>query len=156
MTDVIKDLQIDLMVSGVRASSFRQALRISLTDLPPQKEIDSSLLFEQLMEREINVSSAIGGGLAMPNMISDDLDYPVSILALLDKPIIYKTPDHIPVDMICVLLSPSRMGAKHLTRLSRLARFLKDPATRDGLQGANDPRAALDLMLMPAGMTLAA
>lgn len=157
MPDILKDLHIDLIVSGVRASSLRQALRISLEDLSlsPKKDgaIDVAFIFEQLMERETHVSSAIGGGLAMPNMIIDEIESPVSVLALLEKPLIYKTPDNIPVDMLCVVLSPDRMATKHLTRLSRLARFLKDPATRTNLQGSNDPRSAMELMLLPAGMT---
>lgn len=156
MLDLLDDLKIDLLAPGLRGGSFRQSLKSVLADFPPQGNTDASYIYEHLMEKEQTRSSAMGGGLAMPHLQSDDIVQPFAALALFEKPLIYAAPDNIPINMLCVVLSPAGTGPRHLRRLSRLARFLKNPDTQTQLRESNDPGLALKVMLAAATTTLAA
>ena len=100
-------------------------LLVARADLP--EECDRKGLLQRLLERETLGSTGVGQGIALPHPHADELrgiDQPVVVIGLLKRPVDWNAYDERPVDIVCVLLSPS--GETHLKLLGELARVLSD------------------------------
>jgi PTS system nitrogen regulatory IIA component len=115
------------------------------------------LLVKRINSAKQQSSSAIGGGLALPHMQVRGLNGPITILVRLKYPIHFEnTPDNKPVDLVCLMLSPLRVGPLHLLRLSKLTRMLKDEAITDLMRDTDDPMVLMNILNNPDGWVLAA
>jgi len=109
-----------------------------------------------LKKQEEQYNSALGEHIAIPNLQVKNLSMPVTILANLDKGILYDAPDGLPVDLVCLVLSPERQGPIHLRRLSRLSRLLKTPELHAKIRETRDAETIRMLLRNPDGWMLAA
>ena len=115
------------------------------------------LLAKRLNSSKQLGSAAIGGGLALPHMQVRGLKGPITILIRLKHSIQFENaPDNKPVDLICLMLSPLRVGPLHLLRLSKLTRMLKDVAVTDLMRETDDPMVLMNILNNPDGWVLAA
>jgi nitrogen PTS system EIIA component len=71
------------------------------------------------------------------------------IFARLEHPIPFESHDGEPVDLLFFLLAPEGAGADHLKALARISRLVRDPATLEGLRGANDADALRSVLTKP-------
>ncbi len=108
-----------------------QALARLVARAPLPETIDRDRLLAALIEREALGSTGIGDGLAIPHPSGELLGghtQPLILVGLLWQPVPWNALDGVPVDTVCVLLTPS--GVTHLRLLSHLARTLSDPTLR--------------------------
>ena len=104
----------------------------SCMNLPRQLK---ETLAEQLMQRELLSSTAIGNGIAVPHPktpLGQQLKKSMVGTFFLEKPLDFKAPDGLPVFVVFVLLSADSFHHLHL--LSQLARFLNNIEVNDFLK----------------------
>ena len=90
------------------------------------KDVDDKALFRRLIEREEEISTGIGHGVAIPHATVDNLDESVCIIAQTPEGLDFKSLDSSPVHITFLLLSPPDSTGVHLRLLARIARLVSD------------------------------
>jgi len=98
--------------------------------------INEREIFSALQHRETLGSTGIGAGIAIPHAPIAGLTKPFGLIARLGKPLEFDSIDGVPVDVVCVVLSPPAGGGSHLTVLAQIARLLRSPETLKKIRGA--------------------
>lgn len=131
-------LRIGGVHTDVPASDRDSALRAVVERTPMPPAVDREWLIEVLVARENTLSTAIGGGIAIPHVrqpvVAPGVPAAVSV-SYLRAPIAFGAPDAKPVRTVFLIVSPT--VRTHLQMLAHLARALLDPAFR----GAVDRQA---------------
>jgi mannitol/fructose-specific phosphotransferase system IIA component (Ntr-type) len=92
-----------------------------------------------LVAREEKLSTAIGGGLAIPHASIPGLPGSLVILAKSETGITYQSPDNGPVHVFFLILVPSHDYGAHLRTLARVGKFLSRPGIRQKLREIDEP-----------------
>ncbi|MDA1051180.1 MAG: PTS sugar transporter subunit IIA [Planctomycetota bacterium] len=133
-------------VLDVDASDIASALQQTLNQvvarglLPAEhrRAVESALL-----DRERQVSTAIGNAVAIPHAYLDALTEPLIVFVRLARPINLGAPDGVPTRFVFVLLGPTGATAEHLDSLATIARLMSDEEFR---YEARIARTAADLL----------
>lgn len=96
-------------------------------------------LVAEVMRREHEGSTAVGGGLVVPHARCRGLDEVHIALATLDPALDLGAEDGEPVDIVMLLVGPERDPRQMLRVLARLARLVKDRAFLDRIRKADTP-----------------
>lgn len=96
-----------------------------------------------LIEREQQVSTAIGNSVAVPHAYTDAFPEPVVVFVRLAHPLNLGAPDGVPVHFVFVLLGPTGAETQHLDTLANIARLMSDDEFR---YDAGEARTQLDLL----------
>ena len=102
-------------------------------------------LTSQILERDNEVSTAVGNGVAIPHRLSTLVERQLLVFLRTEKPAAFSPPDGEPVRLCFLLLAPEGAVNDHLRTLSRLARLLHDSTFRRELMEAKDPEAVRTL-----------
>lgn len=156
MSPLSKDLYTDLILPDMKASSSRQVLQALAAEVSFRANVNSEMLFEQLLGKEEKSSSGIGGGIAIPHLQLAGLAEPFMLLARLSARVDFNAVDHQDVDLVFLLLSPAEEGPLHLRRLSRISRALKSEELCHELRTAKDAHTMRGLLGMPEAWLMAA
>ncbi|MGX5734745.1 PTS sugar transporter subunit IIA [Bosea thiooxidans] len=97
---------------------------------------DERKILAALQNREKLGSTGIGAGIALPHAPIAGLERPFGLLARLGKRVDFDSIDGQPVDLVCLVLTPTESCSAHLTLLSRIARLLRSPEALARLRGA--------------------
>jgi PTS system nitrogen regulatory IIA component len=100
-----------------------------------------ALLSAALKAREREVSSAIGGGVAVPCVMLEDADPTLAVVVTLARAVAVETPDGVPLRTVVVLGAPRASSDRRL-RLIQLARMTARGLSLE-LAEANSPAAVL-------------
>lgn len=112
---------------GDRETILQAAVRHIPNLLPPERP----LVYEKLIERELLASTGIGHGIALPHPRSHPdiaLEMPQITTCFLADAVPFEAIDGQPVRLLMILLSHSTK--QHLTMLSKLSFYLRDPEFR--------------------------
>jgi mannitol/fructose-specific phosphotransferase system IIA component (Ntr-type) len=124
------------------ASILRRALEflVARGALPAERadEVEARLL-----EREQQVSTAIGNAVAVPHTYLNAFSEPVIVFVRLSHPTNLGAPDGVPTQFLFMLLGPSGAQAQHLDTLANIARLMADDGFR---YDAGVARTQLDLL----------
>lgn len=93
-----------------------------------------------VLRREKEGSTAIGGGLAIPHARSQAVSEVSVAVATLEQPIAIDSEDGSRVDVLILLVGPDGDPRLMLRVLARLARLVKQPSFLDGLRRAETAR----------------
>ena len=104
----------------------RGLLAMIASHVAEKYNLDKSMIFEAILERENLGSTGYGHGVAFPHTRISDLQDVITLLIRLDQPIEYDAADGKPVDIIAFLISPENRGDDHLRVLSAFSRCLND------------------------------
>lgn len=96
-----------------------------------------------LLEREQQISTAIGHAVAVPHAYRDYFDRQVVVFARLAHPLNLGAPDGIPTRFVFLLLGPPGTAAVHLDMLTNIARLMSDEQFRYEAGEAADAGAFL-------------
>ncbi len=107
---------------------------------------EPSRLVREILQRDNDVSTAIGDGVALPHRLTSLVTGPAMAFVQTRKPAGFATPDGIPVRLCFLLLAPEGAVQEHLRTLSRLARILHDSRFREDLFNAQDPEVVRSLI----------
>ena len=103
--------------------------------------ISAKAIVAALNERERLGSTGFGGGVAIPHGKIAGLERLFGYFVRLTQPIDFQSVDHMPVDLVVLLLSPPDAGADHLKALASVSRALRDRPTVAKLRGARSKDA---------------
>ena len=126
------------VVYSLSATSKKHALEELAHVAAPLAGIDAKELFNSLLQRERLGSTALGRGIAVPHVHVRGLTRIVCHFARLAKPVDFDAPDHQPVDLVFLLLSPDHASGDHLKALARISRLVRDQAMIEQLRSAKD------------------
>ena len=134
LSELLDDRCVDLTLKKGR----KRVIVSRLAELAARTDAvtDATGFERELLEREDQTSTAIGGGIAIPHKLSPRIARRVLGIARCDAGTNYGAPDGQPVKLFFLLLAPEDALNDHLRVLSRLARFLHDAAFREKLLAA--------------------
>ncbi len=126
----LHDAQVLLNISASDIGDiFHQVLELLVT----KEKISSKRLqdVEQaLLEREAQVPTAIGNGVAIPHAYLDAFSEPVVVFVRLKHALNLGAPDGVPTRFLFVLLGPNEAASQHLDTLTSIARLAADDEFR--------------------------
>jgi mannitol/fructose-specific phosphotransferase system IIA component (Ntr-type) len=119
--------------SHSKAELLRELVHLAVRDAD---EVTIDGILDAVEAREAQVSTAMGGGLAVPHGRTDLVpELRVSAGIVRDVPD-YHALDGSPVLVAFLVLTPTAAGSQHVKLLSRIARLLHQPASRAALLSA--------------------
>ncbi len=118
----------------VKATSKTQIIEIAarflstICDLP-----NADIVVQKMMEREAQISTGIGFGIAIPHCHIEGIDRSCMVAARLAAPVDFESLDDRPVRIVFMTASPTNTSADYSTILKTLSRILADGRTRGKL-----------------------
>lgn len=110
-------------------------------------KIDPEQLFASVMERESQVSTCVGGGLAVPHGTLPPGERFCGAMGLSRRGLDVETPDGRPLHCIVLLAAPPDQRERHLQVLAALARAIgTDPVVQSQLFNAHSPAHAYEIL----------
>lgn len=115
---------------------LRQLVELAL----PDDTVERDDVLRRVREREGQLSTGIGGGVAIPHARSDVFEELRLVAGCAAEPVEFQALDGAPVSLFFLLLAPEEDRGAHISALSSIARLLRKP----GLSGrlASIPDAA--------------
>lgn len=123
-TTLIPDFNI--VIPSLRSPTRKQVMAELSAEVSAITQLDQSVIFDLLMDRERLASSGIGCGISIPHLRLNNLRERIYGFIRLAQPVDFCSIDGMPVDLIAFVFSPVEDGMKHLSRLSRLSRLMRD------------------------------
>ena len=92
---------------------------------------DCDTIRQLVWERELQRTTGIGEGLAIPHGRCDNLTHMVMAMGKPETPIDFASADKRPVELIILLVSPTNNTSDHIQALGRISRLMVDRAFRE-------------------------
>ena len=140
ISDILTPARIEL---SMRAASKKRALEILSELIGKDTNLNSTAVFQSLIDRERIGSTGIGESIAIPHGRMKGLEQPVGAFAILEQQIDFDAIDQKPVNLIFVLLVPEEATNEHLQLLAQLAKIFSNNQAKEKLLGASTPEAVL-------------
>ena len=102
-------------------------------------DIDDQTLLVRLLQREDDVSTGIGRGVAIPHAAVDGIDKTWCVITQIPKGLDFNSLDASPVHITFLLISPTGRTGTHLRILARLARLVSNEAFVSRIATAKEP-----------------
>ncbi|MBT5136536.1 MAG: PTS sugar transporter subunit IIA [Phycisphaerae bacterium] len=106
---------------------------------------DADAICQVVWERELQRTTGIGEGLAIPHGRCDKLDSMVMAMGRPATPIDFASPDKRPVELIILLVSPTENTSDHIQALGRISRLMVDRSFREASYATEDSKTLFDL-----------
>ena len=127
---------------GLEAVDRLGLFRALVGDLAARESFGNrQAVFDAVVHREGQRSTAVGEGLAFPHALTDQAPGMLLAAARLARPIEFEAPDREPVDLVFLVLAPPAEAAPFLVLLGRLARVLSRRDVASDLRSAPDEEA---------------
>jgi mannitol/fructose-specific phosphotransferase system IIA component (Ntr-type) len=144
--NLLDHLQLDTMLVPLAATDRQGAIGELVDTLAKAGAIEDAQNIKQLVwERELQRTTGIGEGLAIPHARCEKLNTLVMAMGRPTTPIDFSSPDKRPVELIILLVSPSDHTADHIQALGRISRLMVDRAFRETAYAADSSQALFDL-----------
>jgi len=134
------DLMPGILLCRHPVTSRKQLLESLCNRVARHGDLCERLVLDSVLDREKLGSTAIGDGIALPHATIAGATATSTLLATLETPVDFDSPDGKPVDIVMLVLGSDRDGASHLAALGAVSRQLR--ASADLLRTA-DSEAAL-------------
>ena len=145
LLDLLKTKHI---LFGINAKNKKHLfLELSTKSEQLNKLIDQKTLFEKIIQREKLGNTSISNGIAMPSALIDQIEKTFVLFTILSKPIEYGSADKKPVDLVCLVVSPTSSKSKHLYILSNFSRLLKNKLIATQLRGCENSDSLFAVLL---------
>ena len=124
ITDFLKE---DCIVINMKSREKKGALSELLKLLETNNYIkDSNEILEAILEREKLGSTGIGQGIAVPHTKTDQIENLVGAVGISNSGISFDSLDGEPVNVIFLIIAPTKSIGLHLKALAKIARLLKN------------------------------
>ena len=97
----------------------------------------------ELLKRERVMSTGIGGGIAIPHALLNDIDDLVILFGRTRDPIDFQALDGEPVALVFMLVGPKGSANLYVKLLARVSRLLQNQAFKERLRAATSPDEVL-------------
>jgi len=146
---LIDFLHEENIITDLQASTKEEAIE-QLTEVLVRSnhlDADSERLKESVMQRENELSTCIGGGLAVPHGVLEHGSQIVGAMGVSREGLKFDTPDGIPVHCMVLLATPREQRDRHLEVLGALARAIGlDPNIQRQLFNARSPAHVYEIL----------
>jgi CBS domain-containing protein/mannitol/fructose-specific phosphotransferase system IIA component (Ntr-type) len=134
-----------LINHDLKATTKREAID-ELLKLVKRKYPDHDFdgIRNSILEREDIENTSYGRGIAFPHARTDAVTEMYIALGISKKGLEDKTPDDVPLRMICLMLTPSNIAKLYLQTLSAFAAFGRTPENIDRVTEATSPGGVVD------------
>ncbi|MGW8246667.1 MAG: PTS sugar transporter subunit IIA [Acidiferrobacterales bacterium] len=140
VNDILTPARIEL---AMRAASKKRALEGLSELIAADTNLNSTVVFQSLIDRERIGSTGIGENIAIPHGRLKGLDQPVGAFTILEQQIDFDAIDQKPVNIIFALVVPEEATDEHLQLLAQLAKIFSNKEAKEKLLGASSPEEAL-------------
>jgi mannitol/fructose-specific phosphotransferase system IIA component (Ntr-type) len=106
---------------------------------------DTGAILSSVREREMVLSTGVGGGVAIPHGKTPHIDQLVLAAGVAPEPIDFDALDGKPVRLFFLLVGPESASGAHVKALSRISRLLRRESLRSDLLAA---RSSEDVLRM--------
>ena len=122
----------DIVAFNLAVTSKKQLLQGLTSRLAQQLGLCERAVMDAIMKREKLGSTGIGNGIALPHATLADVTATVTLLATLDTPVEFDSPDGVPVDLVVLVLGCQEDSSSYLASIKAASQILKDngPALR--------------------------
>jgi mannitol/fructose-specific phosphotransferase system IIA component (Ntr-type) len=103
-------------------------------------------VLDDLLVRERQSTTGIGCGVAIPHTIVESLPKTVLAIASIPEGMEFHAVDHMPVNVVFMLLSPPNRVREHIKLLARIARICSTPQTVKNMGEAQGGDAILAII----------
>ena len=140
---IVDYLDTNQVLIGVPSRSKKQIIeelaeRVAMLTAPSQR-----CLLDMIMRRERLGSTGIGGGIAIPHAVHQEVTRTSALLAVLETPIDFDAIDGQPVDIICLVVGPTNDDTNNLKCIASVTRSLQQGSTCDKLRSVKSPEEIL-------------
>ena len=148
LADIITpDRVFDDVAGGSKKKVLETAAGLIARQVPELNALD---LFDSLISREKLGSTGLGKGVALPHCRAKHCQRAIGSFIKLSAPVDFDSIDHLPVDLLFVLLVPEDADKEHLEILSKVAALFNDDQRCQSLRGSGDDDKIFDLLVTPA------
>jgi len=138
LTDLCREDRILIPILGKDKDAV---LREMVQALVRQQAIkDTEEIINLLQEREQQLTTAIGNGVAIPHTRPWDVPEPLLVLGRTSTPVDFNSLDGEPVRLVFLLITPKGNISLHLKLLSRISRLMHSDKLRSSLLQARTPK----------------
>lgn len=138
----------DAVELGLPSMAKPEAIRRLIRKLAAARpELDPQRCWDVVWKREKALTSAVGGGVALPHGRLAEISAPLVAIGQFPKGTEYDSPDKKPVSLVFLILSPLKDPTAQLRLLSKVAAVVSHRVSRRNLLRARNPREALDVIL---------
>jgi CBS domain-containing protein len=109
-------------------------------------KLEYDTVLQSVWEREEIENTAYGRGFAFPHARTDAVQEMYILIGVSKQGLQDKTPDGVPVHVVCLLLTPSTIAKLYLQTLSGLAAFARMKGTLDKLLSITNKRDLIKLV----------
>jgi mannitol/fructose-specific phosphotransferase system IIA component (Ntr-type) len=110
-----------------------------------REDRDTDAILSSVREREVVLSTGVGGGVAIPHGKTPHIDQLVLAAGVAPEPIDFDALDGKPVRLFFLLVGPESASGAHVKALSRISRLLRRESLRTDLLAA---RSSEDFLAM--------
>ena len=144
--NLIDLIQLNTMRAPLN-STDRQGVISELVDLLAETDCisDCDTIKKAVWDRELQRTTGIGEGLAIPHGRCDVLENMVMAMGRPATPIDFASPDKRPVELIILLVSPTNNTSDHIQALGRISRLMIDRSFREAAYSTQDAEALFTL-----------
>ena len=116
---------------------------------------DCDTIRQLVWERELQRTTGIGEGLAIPHGRCDNLTHMVMAMGRPDTPIDFASADKRPVELIILLVSPTNNTSDHIQALGRISRLVVDRTFREDAYATESASELFELFHVALGTSSA-
>ncbi len=118
-----------------------------------QVSLDYEAIMQSVHGREEVENTSYGRGFAFPHARTNAVNELYILIGVSNTGLEDKTPDGVPVHVVCLLLTPSTIAKLYLQTLSGLASFARQPGVLEKVRAITNPRDLVKL-ISDAGVTV--
>ena len=139
-------LDTNHVMTSVPSRSKKQVIEGLAERVAALTGLSQRCLLDMVLRRERLGSTGIGGGIAIPHAVHDNLTRTIALLAILETPVDFDAMDGQPVDIICLVVGPPNGDTDNLKCIATVTRTLQHASTRDKLRSVKSPEAVLQCL----------
>lgn len=128
----------ELIAIGLEASDKEDLLQ-QMVDLLVKsgRVVESQVIMRELLKREHVMSTGIGGGIALPHALSNDIQELALVFARTRALVEFQALDGLPIDLVFMAVGPKSASNVYVKLLARVSRLLQSEDFKDGLRAAS-------------------
>lgn len=108
---------------------------------------DAAVVVQKILERELELSTGIGYGIAIPHARLDGIERVLMVAARCAREIEFGAIDEKPVRLVFMMVSPTNTSEEHTRTLTTLSKIMADKEVREKAIAAGGPEDFLNAII---------
>ena len=142
LSELLSPDRVKVPLDGRTKDDLLQEL-VALVARSPE---DAREILAAVHDRERELSTGVGGGVAIPHARTSRVDQLVMAAGIAPTPVDFDALDGQPVELFFLLVGPESSAGAHVRALARISRLLRREPLRASLRSASDASAFLQVV----------